>query len=164
MVCKLIFSNTLTGGYAIDLHVLEKQQLTQSLLLEHRYSPYRPSDDAQQYGFLVPSNMFAVSALRMVVEMAENLWHDTSISNSARDLANDIETGIRQYGIVQHKGKQIYAYEVDGLGHYNLMDDANIPSLMAIRTWSLSLSLLPTHTHTQTQSTHSIHRTRRVRS
>ena len=110
--------------------------------------------------------MFAVSALRMVVEMADNLWHDTSISNSARDLANDIETGIRQHGIVQHKGKHIYAYEVDGLGHYNLMDDANIPSLMAIRTCSLSLALSypRTHTHTQTQSTHSIHRTRRVRS
>lgn len=105
------------------------------------YSPYRPSDDAQQYGFLVPSNMFAVTSLRMVVEMAENLWHDTSISNSARELANEIETGIRQHGIVERGGKRIYAYEVDGLGHYNLMDDANIPSLMSIRTCDYTSSM-----------------------
>jgi len=96
------------------------------------FSPFRPSDDKQKYGYLVPSNMFALSSLRMVVEMANELWHDSSISNSAQNLANDIESGIREHAIVNHNGKQIYAYEVDGLGNYNLMDDANIPSLMAI--------------------------------
>lgn len=96
------------------------------------WSPFRPSDDAQQYGFLIPSNMFAVASLRMVVEMSKELWHDSIIEKDASALSNEILRGIEQHGIVIHKGKKIYAYEVDGLGNHNLMDDANIPSLMAI--------------------------------
>lgn len=34
------------------------------------WSAYRPSDDEQQYGYLVPSNMFAVVALGYLQELA----------------------------------------------------------------------------------------------
>ena len=37
------------------------------------------------------------------------------------------------YGVVDHpKYGKIYAYETDGFGNYNLMDDANSPSLLAM--------------------------------
>lgn len=37
------------------------------------------------------------------------------------------------YGIVEHpKYGRMYAYETDGFGNYNLMDDANSPSLLAM--------------------------------
>jgi meiotically up-regulated gene 157 (Mug157) protein len=44
-----------------------------------------------------------------------------------------VQAGIEQYGKVDlPEIGQLYAYEVDGYGHTNLMDDANIPSLLSI--------------------------------
>ena len=75
----------------------------------------------------------AVCALWKAVEIAENIYHDEKTSEDARVLALEITQGIEKYGIIDHpKYGRIYAYEVDGLGHTNLMDDANSPSLLAI--------------------------------
>ena len=92
------------------------------------WSGFRPSDDACRYHYLIPSNMLAVSALKKIKEfpLAEEL------KNKAAILAEKIDAGIRKYGIYEHpEHGKIFAYETDGLGHYNLMDDANIPSLLA---------------------------------
>ena len=38
-------------------------------------SSFRPSDDATQYGFLIPANMFAVVSLRQLAEIEDKrLW------------------------------------------------------------------------------------------
>jgi uncharacterized protein len=97
------------------------------------WTGFRPSDDACQYGYLIPANMFAVVVLGYMQEIAENLWNDDSLLRKAKKLASDIDHGIHTHGILDHPthGK-IYAYEVDGLGNFLLMDDANVPSLMSI--------------------------------
>ena len=49
------------------------------------------------------------------------------------EVRDGIRTAINNYAIVySDKYGYIYAYEVDGLGHVNLMDDANVPSLLSI--------------------------------
>ncbi|TQS74266.1 glycoside hydrolase family 125 protein [Ornithinibacillus gellani] len=97
------------------------------------WSGFRPSDDACQYGYLVPANMFAVVALRYVKEIAAEVFQDEGLANQAAALAKEIDDGIQTYGRVEHpQYGTIYAYETDGLGHYNLMDDANVPSLLSI--------------------------------
>lgn len=94
---------------------------------------FRPSDDACQYSYLVPSNMFAVVVLNYVVEIANDILNDNELAQSAKNLANEINEGIQKYAVYSHpRCGDIYAYEVDGLGNYNLMDDANLPSLLAI--------------------------------
>lgn len=97
------------------------------------WSGFRPSDDACRFGYLIPSNMFAVVALGYIIEIAENLYKDDELSEEAAMLREEIEYGINTYGIYEHPvyGK-IYAYETDGFGNYNLMDDANVPSLLSI--------------------------------
>ncbi len=97
------------------------------------WSGFRPSDDACQYGYLIPSNMMAVVGLRYMAEMLEAGYQDHDLSKRAFDLASQIDAGIQAFGRYEHpEFGTIYAYETDGLGHFNLMDDANSPSLLAI--------------------------------
>jgi len=97
------------------------------------WSGFRPSDDACEYGYLVPANMFAVVALRYVGEIAREILHNPELEAAAQRLAEQINEGIRQHGIVEHpEFGRVYAYETDGLGGINLMDDANVPSLLSI--------------------------------
>lgn len=96
------------------------------------WSGFRPSDDACQYGYLIPSNMFAVVVLSYLEDLYNNLFHNESVATRAKQLKEAIQSGIADHALVQNsKGETIYAYEVDGLGQFSIMDDANIPSLLA---------------------------------
>ena len=96
------------------------------------WSGFRPSDDACKYGYLVPSNLFAVRALKSAEKLASLAgWQDLAAQSAA--LGAEIAEGVRKHGLVEHpEFGRIYAYEVDGLGNANLMDDANVPSLLAL--------------------------------
>lgn len=97
------------------------------------WSGFRPSDDACKYGYLVPSNMMAVVALKYASIMAADGFEHSMLSQKCIELANEIDDGIQAYAIVEHpKYGKIYAYETDGMGNFNLMDDANSPSLLSI--------------------------------
>ncbi|GLC31229.1 glycosyl hydrolase [Clostridium omnivorum] len=97
------------------------------------WSGFRPSDDACTYGYNIPSNMFAVVALKYMEEIAKLVYKDEKLAADASDLGKQIDEGILKYGIVENEqfGK-IYAFETDGMGNYNLMDDANVPNLLSI--------------------------------
>ena len=96
-------------------------------------SSFRPSDDATTFDFLIPSNFFAVSSLRKAAEILETVNKDEAKAKECRDLADEVEAAIRKYAVVDHpKYGKIYAFEVDGFGNRFLMDDANVPSLLAM--------------------------------
>lgn len=97
------------------------------------WSGFRPSDDACQYGYLIPANMFAWVVLAYVQEIAQAQYQDDLLCQKAEKLRREIKKGIETYAVVEHPDfGPVYAYEVDGLGHVNLMDDANVPSLLSI--------------------------------
>lgn len=96
-------------------------------------SCFRPSDDASTYPFLIPANFFSVSSLRKAAEILASVNGRTETASECQRLADEVETALRKYAICQHpKYGPIYAYEVDGFGNQLLMDDANVPSLLAM--------------------------------
>lgn len=95
------------------------------------WSGFRPSDDACTYGYLIPSNMFAVVVLGYIQKIFSTVLNDRKIVQEAQTLQREIDNGIKKYGIVEINGKKQFAYEVDGKGNYLLMDDSNVPSLIS---------------------------------
>jgi uncharacterized protein len=96
------------------------------------WTAFRPSDDASYYNFLIPSEMFAVVALGDMSEIERDVYHNVVKAREAKALRDEVQRGIQTYGLVLvPKYGYIYAYEVDGLGHAILTDDANIPSLLS---------------------------------
>jgi meiotically up-regulated gene 157 (Mug157) protein len=96
-------------------------------------SAFRPSDDATLLPFLVPSNFFAVASLRQAALMLNDIYHDDKGYADLMALADDVSVALRQHAIITHPTLgQVYAYEVDGYGSHVLMDDANVPSLLAL--------------------------------
>lgn len=94
-------------------------------------SAFRPSDDATQYGFLIPSNMFAVVSLRQLAEIENKVYGNADFAGQCLELASEVDEAIQKYGVVNHPvAGKIYAFEVDGFGNSLCMDDSNVPSLL----------------------------------
>lgn len=97
------------------------------------HSMFRPSDDATIYPFNVPGNIFAAESLVRLTMMAKDVKMPTKEIEDLHKLFDIISKAIEEHCIVNHEvfGK-IYAYEINGFGSYNLMDDANVPSLLSL--------------------------------
>jgi hypothetical protein len=77
--------------------------------------------------------MFAVVSLRQIAEIERKVLGNDAFANECSALADEVDSAIQKHAIVRHPvcGK-VYAYEVDGFGNALCMDDANVPSLLAL--------------------------------
>jgi len=98
------------------------------------HSMFRPSDDATVFPFNVPGNLFAIITLSYLInEMAPQLGLPSSLKKDSLEIANAALSAIKEYGKVEsEKFGVVYAYEINGFGSFNLMDDANVPSLLSL--------------------------------
>lgn len=95
-------------------------------------SMFRPSDDATIYPFLIPSNWFAVFALDWLSQLAK-VAGDEELARQAFDLNNSVAKVLWDSAIVYtQRFGNIWTYETNGFGSVNLMDDANMPSLLSV--------------------------------
>jgi meiotically up-regulated gene 157 (Mug157) protein len=96
-------------------------------------SSFRPSDDASFYGFLIPSNLFAVTSLRQLAEISTQITKDTAFADTCTALADEVRKAIDRYAVAEHLNYgKVYAFEVDGFGNQLFTDDANVPSLLGL--------------------------------
>jgi meiotically up-regulated gene 157 (Mug157) protein len=113
-------------------------------------SSFRPSDDATVFSFLIPSNFFAVVSLKQAAEMIEKIGKDHETSENLLMLAQEVEQALKEHAVVHHKVfGDIYAYEVNGFGSFNLMDDANIPCLLSLPYLGAVDKTDPVHVNTR---------------
>jgi uncharacterized protein len=97
------------------------------------WSGFRPSDDACVLGYHVPANAFAAVVLERLAQLLAAAGGDGDLREDAGRLADEIRAGIAAFAVVEAAdGERIYAYEVDGLGGAELLDDANVPSLVSL--------------------------------
>lgn len=113
-------------------------------------SAFRPSDDATILGFLIPSNaMMSVELTRTATMLASLKKHDKLIAELTK-YADAIERGVMTHGVVHHKTYgDVFAFEVDGYGSHILMDDANLPSLLALPLLGFTSTSNPVYMNTR---------------
>jgi meiotically up-regulated gene 157 (Mug157) protein len=96
-------------------------------------SMFRPSDDATIYPYLIPSNFFAVVSLKQMAELLKTKGGRQDEIKEAMDLSKQVDDALKAHATVNNGAfGKIYAYETNGFGSYNLMDDANVPSLLSL--------------------------------
>ena len=97
------------------------------------HSMFRPSDDSTVYPFLIPSNLFALSSLRSLRTILTAMKMEQTLSDACFALENELIDALNKYAVVSHPVYgDVFAYEVDGFGNHTFMDDANVPSLLAL--------------------------------
>jgi len=98
------------------------------------HAMFRPSDDATIYPFNIPGNFFALQSLQQLDKMCSGeALSIAGLSHDCEVLWKKIRDKLSEYSFNQHpKAGKIIAYEINGFGSYNLMDDANVPSLLSL--------------------------------
>ncbi len=98
------------------------------------WGAFRPSDDAVDYRYNIPQNAIAVVALRDIEQLAIAGYGDDALAGRAVALGERVQAAVQRYGRYYDRDRHawMYAYETDGFGKYDLMDDANIPNLITL--------------------------------
>ena len=95
-------------------------------------SAFRPSDDATILPLFIPANAMMSVELQKTATILKSAGK-AELATVLDDKATAIKNGIQKYGVVRNEiFGDVYAFEVDGYGSHIMMDDANLPSLLAL--------------------------------
>jgi meiotically up-regulated gene 157 (Mug157) protein len=96
------------------------------------HSMFRASDDVTVFAFNIPGNMFAAKSIADLQEIfSKGLKEDEAFVKELKSFHDELTTLLKGQEITSAYGK-ILPYETNGFGSLNLMDDANVPSLLSL--------------------------------
>ena len=97
-------------------------------------SSFRPSDDATILQFFIPGNAFlSVELIRTANNMDKISKKHSDLATAMRTKGEEIRAAIFKFAVSEHQvWGRVFAFEVDGYGGQIMMDDANLPSLLAL--------------------------------
>lgn len=97
------------------------------------HSGFRPSDDACVFPFLIPANLYAVKSLEQLRDIYLAEMPGKAFARECQSLAAQVSEAAHVYGRARRpKYGEVWAYETDGFGNQLFMDDAGVPSLIAL--------------------------------
>ncbi|MEI8059976.1 MAG: glycoside hydrolase family 125 protein [Ferruginibacter sp.] len=97
------------------------------------HSMFRPSDDATVFSYNIPANFFATISIARLIEMKDIVQFSTIELAELKKLGELINSLLDTVAVMNHPVfGELYAYEINGFGSYNMMDDANVPSLLSL--------------------------------
>jgi hypothetical protein len=123
-----------------DAKELADGQIKQSFSTGMIKTGFRPSDDPNDLAYNVPGNAMMCTYMKLVAEEVLDKLSVHSIFKSEANIlsaqlkrsAASIRDSIFKYGVVNIRGKDLFAYEVSGSGESRVFDDANLPSLISL--------------------------------
>jgi uncharacterized protein len=114
------------------------------------WGAFRPSDDPVRYPYNIPQQLFAARELEELAHEAQVGYSDYHLAMRARALSAAIRLGVARYGqVYDFRYGWMYPYEVDGLGGFVLMDDANLPNLLTMPFQGLVAQYDPLYQNTR---------------
>ena len=91
-------------------------------------SSFRPSDDACIYELFIPANMMLAAKLKAAIPIIESIGNHENLVHTMQNRVDLIRNGIRTKAVT---AEGVFAFEIDGFGSVNSMDDASVPSLLS---------------------------------
>jgi uncharacterized protein len=96
-------------------------------------SAFRPSDDATIFGYFIPANAMMSVQLGRTADTLAGAGGNQTLVDELRTRSDNLRKAVLAQGIFQHPTLgEVFAYEIDGYGGRNIMDDANVPSLLSL--------------------------------
>ncbi|KND87751.1 hypothetical protein TOPH_07591 [Tolypocladium ophioglossoides CBS 100239] len=92
-------------------------------------SSHRPSDDVCIFNFVTSDNAMIAVELGYIADMLDKIGNQGEISSKVRQYAGTIRDAVWAHTRTENG---IFAYETNGYGGQNIMDDANVPSLISL--------------------------------